>query len=359
MNEQIRILQLIDSLQVGGAEVLAVNIANALSNEGVESHLCVTRNEGPLKEYIEPAVQYLFLKRKKTIDITAIKKLKNYIKKNNILIIHAHSTSYFLAICVKFIYPKLKIIWHDHYGKSELLKNTSRLSIQFLSFLFSGVLSVNSKLFEWSKKYLIVKRVFFLNNFPVFMDLKRTTVLKGAKRNRIVHVAGFRKQKDHLTLLNAFKIILNQEPTSSLHLIGKVYKGIYCDSIKTFISDHNLSKHVFLYNVCSDIKNILDQADIGVLSSESEGLPISLLEYGLAKLPVVVTNVGDCAAVVTNKEVVVPAKRSDKLADAIVCLIKDQELREKVAFDLHAEVLKNYAIENSIKKIIKIYTTVI
>ena len=67
MNKKIRVLQLLDSLHAGGAEVLAVNIANALSNEGVESHLCVTRNEGPLKEYIEPAVQYLFLKRKNEV----------------------------------------------------------------------------------------------------------------------------------------------------------------------------------------------------------------------------------------------------------------------------------------------------
>jgi len=359
MNKQISVLQLIDSLQVGGAEVLAVNIANALYKVEIASYLCSSRKEGPLKENIEPSVGYLFLERKKTIDITAIKKLKNYIKNNNISIIHAHSTSYFLAICVKFIYPKLKIIWHDHYGKSELLKNTSRLSIQFLSFLFNGVISVNSILFEWSKKYLIVKRVFFLNNFPVFMDLRKSTVLKGAKRNRIIHVAGFRKQKDHINLLKAFKIILNQEPTSSLHLIGKVYKGIYSDSIKTFISDHNLSKHVFFYDVCSDIKNILDQADIGVLSSESEGLPISLLEYGLAKLPVVVTNVGDCAAVVTNKQVVVPPKRSDKLADAIVSLINDKVLREKVALELHAEVLNNYSRERSVKKIIEIYREVL
>ena len=63
MNKKIKVLQLIDSLQVGGAEVLAVNIANALSNEGVESHLCVTRNEGPLKENIKPSVGYLFLEK--------------------------------------------------------------------------------------------------------------------------------------------------------------------------------------------------------------------------------------------------------------------------------------------------------
>lgn len=359
MNEQIRILQLIDSLQVGGAEVLAVNIANALSNEGVESHLCVTRNEGPLKEYIEPAVQYLFLKRKKTVDIKSIYKLKNYIKYNNISIIHAHSTSYFIAICVKLILPKLKVIWHNHTGNYVYIRGLKLVFFKSCTSYVDYIISVNKDLDFWSKTILKNVKGSCIKNFPVFMDLRKSTVLKGAKRNRIVHVAGFRKPKDHLTLLNAFKIILNQEPTSSLHLIGKVYKGIYSDSIKTFISDHNLSKYVFLYDVRSDIKNILDQADIGVLSSDSEGLPISLLEYGLAKLPVVVTNVGDCAAVVTNKQVVVPPKRSDKLADAIVCLIKDQELRDKVAFDLHAEVLKNYAIENSIKKIIKIYTTLI
>ena len=68
MNKKIRVLQLLDSLHAGGAEVLAVNIANALSNEGVESHLCTTRNEGPLKENINPSVGYLFLERKRIVD---------------------------------------------------------------------------------------------------------------------------------------------------------------------------------------------------------------------------------------------------------------------------------------------------
>ena len=60
MNKKIKVLQLIDSLQVGGAEVLAVNIANALSKQGLVSHLCATRTEGPLKENIEP-VSYTHL----------------------------------------------------------------------------------------------------------------------------------------------------------------------------------------------------------------------------------------------------------------------------------------------------------
>ena len=359
MNEQIRILQLIDSLQVGGAEVLAVNIANALSKVGIESYLCSSRKEGPLKENIKPSVGYLFLERKKTIDITAIKKLKNFIKKNNISIIHAHSTSYFLAICVKLMHRKLKVIWHSHTGNYIYLRGLKLFFLKACATYMNYIISVNEDLDFWSKTVLKNTKGSSVRNFPIFINLQKNTKLFGKKGNKILCLAGYRKEKDHLNLLKAFLVVLKKDARCTLHLIGKNYHDAYGKSIQKFIINENLENRVFQYDLCSDIKNILDQADIGVLSSESEGLPISLLEYGLAKLPVVVTNVGDCAAVVTNKQVVVPPKRSDKLADAIVCLIKDQELRDKVAFDLHAEVLKNYAIENSIKKIIKIYTTVI
>ena len=193
---KLKVIQIIDSLNVGGAEVLAVNIANSLVDKGIESHLCVTRKEGSLNKLITQEVGYIYLKRNKTLDIKAIRKLSNYIKENDIGIIHAHSTSYFVAICVKFFIPKVKIIWHDHYGKSEFLKNTSRISIQILSFMFSTVIAVNSKLLNWSKKNLAVKQNYFLRNFPLFIDLNKTTFLKGIDGKRIVNVAGFRPQKD-------------------------------------------------------------------------------------------------------------------------------------------------------------------
>ena len=60
------------------------------------------------------------------------------------------------------------------------------------------------------------------------------------------------------------------------------------------------SNSVFIYGSCSDTFNILKLSTIGVLASKSEGLPLALLEYGLANLPVVATNVGDCHRVISN-----------------------------------------------------------
>ena len=72
----MKVLQIIDSSNVGGAEVLAVNISNELARKGIESHLCVTRKEGELKSMISDSVHYLFLSKQRTLDFKAILKLK-------------------------------------------------------------------------------------------------------------------------------------------------------------------------------------------------------------------------------------------------------------------------------------------
>ena len=298
--KKISVIQIIDSLNVGGAEVLAVNIANGLSEQKVDSHLCTTRAEGALKENINSDVGYVFINRKKTIDFKAIIKLYKYIKKHQIKIIHAHSSSSFIAVCIKVINPKVKIIWHDHYGNSEFLNKRATFSLKIFSYLFSAIISVNSDLKSWAIKKLKVKKVFFIRNFPVFNNQEKNTVLKGCEGKRVVHLAGYRKQKDHLNLLEAFLEISKKHSDWTLHLVGKSYNDDYADSIDRFIEKNKLSNKVFQYGVCSDIQHILSQATIGVLSSKSEGLPISLLEYGLANLPVVATDVGECNLIIKS-----------------------------------------------------------
>ncbi len=59
----IRVIQLIDSLEPGGAERMAVTIANTFGNQLAFSGLVVTRLEGSLKETINSNVEYLFLKK--------------------------------------------------------------------------------------------------------------------------------------------------------------------------------------------------------------------------------------------------------------------------------------------------------
>lgn len=131
---KLGVIQIIDSLDTGGAEVLAVNIANSLLDKGVNTHICVTRKEGKLIDNIHKDVRYLFLDRKKTIDIKSIFLFRKYIISNNISILHAHSSSSFFAFCVKITCPKIKIVWHTHLGSMVNYKTKKLLFIKLLSF---------------------------------------------------------------------------------------------------------------------------------------------------------------------------------------------------------------------------------
>lgn len=351
----MKVIQIIDSLNVGGAEVLAVNIANALSDRNIESHICVSRKEGDLKDTINNSVGYLFLNRKKTIDFSAILKLKTYINKNNIQVIHAHSTSSFLAFCIKIVCPKVKVIWHNHSGNYIHLKGKKLKALKLISKKINYIISVNKELENWAKTTLKHKNGSYVPNFPVFTNKGHSTKLKGIDNKKIVSLAGLRSVKDHFTLLQAFLLLQKKFPEWTLHLIGKDYQDTYSRKIKAFIVENNLVESVFLYNVQSDIEYILSQATIGVLSSEYEGLPIALLEYGLAGLPIVVTDVGQCKQLINNSNAVVKSKDSISFANALENIILNEDIREKIKNDLQFVVKENFSKEAIVPQFIKIY----
>ena len=126
----MRILQIIDSLEAGGAERMAVNYANSLAITIEFSGLVVTRKEGPLLNQVSNKVSYLYLDKKGTIDLKSLFKLRKFVIENKVEVIHAHSTSFFLAFLLKLSGPNLKLIWHDHYGDSEFLSKRPSLALR-------------------------------------------------------------------------------------------------------------------------------------------------------------------------------------------------------------------------------------
>jgi len=357
MSKELKVLQIIDSLEVGGAEVMAVNLANTLQTKNVTSFICVTRKEGLLKKRIDPSINYIFLKKKYSTDLKAIYNLRSHIKKYNINIIHAHSSSFFIAFLVKLLKPSIKVIWQDHYGKSDDIENRSSKALKICSYFFDSIISVNRILYHWAKENLHTKKVNYLANFSELNDSKSITTLKGNEGKRIVCLAAFRPQKDHLNLLNAFNKIHTIYPDWTLHLVGGNNDDHYFKTIMSFIDENNLSSSIYIYDACLDVKNVLNQADIGILSSNSEGLPLSLLEYGLSKLATVVTNVGDCSYVVADYGKVVPKENSTELMNAIEVYILDKELRKKQGTLFYNHVQSEYSSKQYFEKLLKVYNS--
>lgn len=344
----LRIVQLIDSLEPGGAERMAVNYANTLADVIPFSALVTTRKEGALKQQLSPKVSYLFLNKQGKIGSKAVLKLRAFVKQNKIEVIHAHSTSFLTAILVKLIYPKIKIVWHDHYGNSEFLSQRSTTALRLVSFLFQGIISVNLHLKKWAVEHLKCSNVIYLPNFVFFtdenMNLKLTSLL-GKEGKRIVLLANLREQKNHFMLLEVANLLKISHVDWSFHLVGKDFDDDYSRALKNKIIERKLTNNVFYYGSRNDVGAILEQSDIAIITSKSEGLPVALLEYGFYRKPVVSTNVGEIGNVIRNNEngILVASDASKEFYSAIVGLIEDVSVRKLLADELHKNIISKYS----------------
>lgn len=358
----MRIIQIIDSLEAGGAERMAVNYANALAEQIDFSGLVVTRNEGALKNQIADTISYLYLNKQGTIDFNALFKLKKYIKQNKISIVHAHGTSFFITVLLKTIYPKVKIIWHEHYGGRIHESRVNNFILVFSSLFFSAVFVVNSQLEVWCKRNLYVKKVYCTPNFAVDdIDQLEVTFLKGEEEKRIVCLANLKNPKNHIAILIAFRDLKLDEIGWSLHLIGKDYQDNYSLKLKDFIKTNNLEKAVFIYGSQNDVQHILSQATIGVLASTDEGFPVSLLEYGLAQLAIVSTNVGYCSEMIKDNSCGLLFDPLDtiQMQRQLKRAVVDKDLRDSFGLRLQNRVLENYSKNRGVDLLLSKYKKVL
>lgn len=357
----MHIVQIIDSLEAGGAERIAVSYANALIQYIEFSGLVATRKEGPFINEIDSNVSYLFLNRKKTLDFKAVVRLRNYVRLNNVTIVHAHGTSFFIAFLLKLIYPKVKIIWHEHFGGRVRESVRDNFSLFFSSIFFSSVFVANYQLETWVKKNLLVKKVSYIPNFATLREnCPNTTFLKGNDEKRIVCLANLKEPKNHLVILMAFKEMKLSDLGWSLHLIGKDYKDSYSIQLKEFIKKNKLENFVFIYGSKNDIKHILSQITIGVLASTSEGFPVTLLEYGCAKLPVVSTNVGYCRLIIKDNltGLLFDPSNQPQLQQQLHKIIAEKSLRDRFGMQLQEFVFKNYSQDKVVNLLLNKYKTI-
>lgn len=342
----MRILQLIDSLAIGGAEKMAVNYANALASAIEFSGLVATRKEGQLQSQLHPSVSYLFLNKKSILDIKAVLRLRNYCKTNRVSHIQAHSSSYFTAFLVKLVFPKITIIWHDHNGLSEFLSTRKSIVLKIASYFFKGIVVVNYQLQVWAIKTLNCKDVLYLPNFTTFSQFEKpTTILKGIAGKRILCLANLRFQKNHLLLLEVARLLKSSHPDWTFHLVGKDFEDAYSGNIKKTILDLELSETVFIYGSCEDTQHCMDQASVCILTSQSEGLPVALLEYGLKQKPVVVTEVGEIPLIIKNgvNGFIVPKHDSTAFYLSLAKLIDDTTLRTSVGQNLYETIQQHHS----------------
>jgi len=146
---------------------------------------------------------------------------------------------------------------------------------------------------------------------------------------KLIIVANVKPIKRIHDLLFAFTK-LTRDMSFELAIIGEPQDSTYCEYLNTILDQYKLHDKVRFHGSLLEPRQYLSQADIGLLVSESEGLSNSLLEYMLAGLAIIATDVGGNSELVFDgtNGLLIPMGNKDKLTEAIETLARNEDLRK-------------------------------
>ncbi len=166
-------------------------------------------------------------------------------------------------------------------------------------------------------------------------------------------IAEWTKNKGLDFLIVALPAVLQKFPEAKLCLIGWGEESAKC---KVQSAKLGLENHVFFISK-SPAAPYLKAFDIFVLPSLKEGLPYTLLEAGLAGLPVVATRVGGVPDIIEHEKngfLVSPISLTD-LADSIIQLCQNADLRKQMGEENKRRVTAEFSLETMMQKTIALY----
>lgn len=283
-----KIFIIIPKYKIGGAEKVMVALANELSKFNIEIFFIVLTKSRKIK--LNKKIKLINFSSTRVIySIFMLKKLIDKIKPEICLSTISH-TNLILFFASKFSKHNCKTILRESNNIFESLKKLNFffkiLFLILLKFAYQNSILISpsknlSK--ELKKKFSIKKKVYHIRNPIIEEKIKKTTYQK----YDFINIASLTHQKDHITLLKAFKIALDTNRKLKLIIIGE---GIFKKKILDFIRINKLTNNILLTDYKKNFVKYLNNSKIFILSSRYEGYPNVLLDAANNRLPIISTN---------------------------------------------------------------------
>jgi glycosyltransferase involved in cell wall biosynthesis len=150
------------------------------------------------------------------------------------------------------------------------------------------------------------------------------------------------------------EVVINLVKSDKNILFLIVGSGDLESDLKTSLS--SVAENVKFLGWRTDIENILGATDILLLTSDNEGIPISIIQAALAGVPTVSTNVGSIKEIITNGENgFLTSSDPNDISRFLQILIRDQELRNKFGLSVKQEVTNKFSVSSFLKNYQNLY----
>jgi glycosyltransferase involved in cell wall biosynthesis len=172
----------------------------------------------------------------------------------------------------------------------------------------------------------------------------------------LVYVGRLAPVKNHALLFTAFRAACSAMPGLTLWMVGD---GVERPRLEVLADELGIAKSVTFWGEQLDVAPFFSGADAFIMSSKSEGLPVSLLQGFSLGLPAIVTDVGGMAEVVcqANAGITVSATDASEMAAAILRLAGSEKEREQFSLNAEASFFAQFTLETMLGRYTDLYRT--
>jgi glycosyltransferase involved in cell wall biosynthesis len=326
----MKVLQIIPMFKLAGAETMCENLCKALRNQGCDVvAVSLYTEHTPITDRLENAgIKVVYLGKKKGFDFSTFVKLYQLMKKERPEVVHTHiyAARYALPVAAFCGIPK-KIHTVHNIAQQEQAK-AGKIVNKFM-FKHCGVVPV--ALSEEVKK--TVEEVYELpaEQIPVIfngVDLSNCKVKEDYTKKdefKIVHIGRFMDVKNHAMILKTFAMFSKRHMDAKLQLIGE---GELRKDMVHLAQELGVENSVEFVGLQSNVYPWLHNADIFILPSKFEGMPMTLLEAMGTGLPIIASAVGGVPDMLTDGESAMLIKpESEQLLASLEMLYHDESIR--------------------------------
>lgn len=354
----MRILQVIDSLGIGGAEKLIADTVPLMVKQGYIVDVLLLNGEHTAfyEELASKECCKIYSLGRSYYNPIYVFKIIKYFREYDIIHVHLFPAQYYTVIAKILSFSKIKLIFTEHNTGNSRMDNPRFRSLErFIYKGFSKIVCITQEV----KNSLINKlklnkdKLFVINN-----GINIQEISNAIPENRInfgysecekllIMVAGFREQKDQDTVIKSLSMLPSNY---KLILVGD---GIRRENLQSLVQELNLQNRVNFLGIRTDVYRLIKMSDIAILSSHWEGFGLAAAEAMACGKPTIASNVGGLAQVVNNGGLLFEKGNSTDLKRQIISLedINHYKLISNKCYEKSLE----YDVTNMVNSLLDLY----
>lgn len=276
----MRILHVIDTLNIGGAEKVCLDLITLLLDAGHQADCLVISYKGPLYEKLDYRAKAVFLNRRNKFNLCTMRKCALVASGYDIVHVHMRHTWAYVKLSSLLFNREMKLVFHDHFWEIGTAKDvTYKLKGIFKPTYYIGV---SKDHIEWARLFL---RIDAANTFSLANTIIPKYSISKKYYGDLIMVSNLRSIKNiHLGIKLAITL------KRKLIIFGNHDGSEYADGVVEAVQE---SEYVELIQNETDIQQYLGNFALGIHTSLSETGPLVLLEYMAHGLPFITSDYGE------------------------------------------------------------------